>query len=74
MHVGSGKTHTMLGPNPRKAGTSSSSDNNLPKTASSVQGDGLMVKAIDEIFRHVEEADNPESFKVINQSYVKCNW
>lgn len=62
----------MLGPNPRKvAGTpTSSSAEILPKTAISIQTQstdgGLMVKAMDEIFRHVEQADNPESFKVIN--------
>lgn len=55
----------MLGPNPRKVGTASTSNENTPATATvASQSDGLMVKAIDEIFRHVEESDNPESFKV----------
>lgn len=66
MKKGSGKTHTMLGPNPhRKAGTASTSNEHVPTTATAAnQSDGLMVKAIDEIFRHVEGSDNPESFKV----------
>lgn len=62
----------MLGPNPRKvAGTPQSSSMEFPpKTAISIQQQqstegGLMVKAMDEIFRHVEQADNPDSFKVI---------
>lgn len=71
----SGKTHTMLGPNPRKVvGTPTSTNAEFPpKTAISVQTQstdgGLMVKAMDEIFRHVEQSDNPESFKVIKISY-----
>ena len=44
--TGSGKTHTMLGPNPK------------------IGGDGLMVRAIDEIFQHVENADDSDTFKV----------
>lgn len=68
--TGSGKTHTMLGPNPRKVATTptSSSGEFPPKTAISTAqatDGGLMVKAMDEIFRHVEEAENPDSFKVI---------
>ncbi|XP_037027783.1 kinesin-like protein KIF19 isoform X2 [Bradysia coprophila] len=59
--TGSGKTHTMLGPNPKKAATPSSE---LPPKTTSKQGDGLMVKAIDEIFRYVDESDNPTEFKV----------
>lgn len=59
--TGSGKTHTMLGPNPKKAATPSSEQ--PPKTTSK-QGDGLMVKAIDEIFRYVDESENPADFKV----------
>ena len=60
--TGSGKTHTMLGPNPRKAATPISE---LPPKTTSNQGDGLMVKAIDEIFLHVEESEKPPAFKVI---------
>lgn len=62
----------MLGPNPRKVvGTPTSTTADFPpKTAISVgqtqsTDGGLMVKAMDEIFRHVEEAENPDSFKVI---------
>lgn len=64
--TGSGKTHTMLGPNPKKAATPSSE---LPPRTSSSSGDGLMVKAIDEIFRHVDESENPDSYKV-SQCYA----
>lgn len=73
-----GKTHTMLGANPRKVAgtpTSSSAAEFPPKSAISIQTQstdgGLMVKAMDEIFRHVEMADNPESFKVINIVQLK---
>lgn len=75
--INKGKTHTMLGPNPRKvAGTPTSSSAEFPpKTAISIQAQstegGLMVKAMDEIFRHVEQADNPDSFKVINTVIVR---
>lgn len=62
--TGSGKTHTMLGPNPRKANTPSSIENPAKTSSSSTQGNGLMVKAIDEIFRHVEESEKPETFQV----------
>lgn len=69
----------MLGPNPRKVAgtpTSSSSSEFPPKTAQSIQTQstegGLMVKAMDEIFRHVEQADNPESFKVITSKIINC--
>lgn len=61
----------MLGPNPRKVvGTPQSSSMEFPpKTAISIQAQategGLMVKAMDEIFRYVEQAENPDSFKVI---------
>lgn len=67
-----GKTHTMLGPNPRKVASTptSSTADSPPKTAITIQTQstegGLMVKAMDEIFRHVEQSDNPDSFKVIN--------
>lgn len=48
----------MLGPNPpRRTGTGTA-------TPANPQGDGLMVKAIDEIFRHVEDSEKPESFRV----------
>lgn len=60
--TGSGKTHTMLGPNPKKASTPSSSE--YPPKTSSLQGDGLMVKAVDEIFRHVDDSEKPDQYKV----------
>lgn len=60
-----GKTHTMLGPNPRKAAeTPISGDTSQKVTQAQSKDGGLMVKAMDEIFRHVESADSPESFKV----------
>lgn len=70
----------MLGPNPRRAGMStasstipSPSSELPPKTAMTAQqSDGLMVKAIDEIFRHVEMNDEPSSFKVNDR--VMCVW
>lgn len=62
----------MLGANPRKAGTASTSSDGMPSTAAAAsQSDGLMVKAMDEIFRHVEENDRPDSFKVA--IIVYCN-
>ncbi|XP_055384930.1 kinesin-like protein KIF19 [Condylostylus longicornis] len=57
--TGSGKTHTMLGPNPKKVGTPSTSNGNIEP-----DGDGLMVRAIDEIFQHVEQGENSNSYKV----------
>lgn len=74
--TGSGKTHTMLGPNPRRAAQlapvpaaaaaagSRSTDEPPPKTQTTGAGNGLMVKAIDEIFRHVEAAPNPDAYRV----------
>lgn len=58
--TGSGKTHTMLGPNPKKAATPSS-ESSPPR---STEGDGLMVRAIVQIFKFVEEAENSDAFKV----------
>lgn len=77
--AGSGKTHTMLGPNPRRAGMATASST-MPSPSSEVpprtaantlQTDGLMVKAIDEIFRHVEMNDEPNSFKVNGRGLAK---
>lgn len=59
--TGSGKTHTMLGPNPRKAATPATAQ---PPNTSNAGGDGLMVKAIADIFKHVEQAEDPKKFKV----------
>lgn len=66
----------MLGPNPRRAGMSTASSIVVPSPSSEMppkmaataqQSDGLMVKAIDEIFRHVEMNDEPNNFKVNNR-------
>lgn len=63
--TGSGKTHTMLGPNPKKASTPlSEQDGIMPPKTSSAHGDGLMVKALDEIFRKVDETGNFGQYKV----------
>lgn len=58
--TGSGKTHTMLGPNPKKAATPATEQ--PPQTTAG--GDGLMVKAIADIYKHIEDAENPEAYKV----------
>lgn len=54
--TGSGKTHTMLGPS-KKKGSSAEID----ATGSDC---GLMVRAIEEIFQHIEIAEDPTSCKV----------
>lgn len=60
------RTHTMLGPNPRKAITPSTAYAPPMSSGSdsSSTGDGLMVKAIDDIFNYVETAENPQEFRV----------
>ncbi|GAB0086138.1 Kinesin motor domain-containing protein [Sergentomyia squamirostris] len=60
--TGSGKTHTMLGPNPKKAATPQT--DTAPKTALEQANDGLMVRAIAEIFEFVEKSDNSEAIRV----------
>lgn len=50
----------MLGPNPKKAATPATEQ--PPQTTAG--GDGLMVKAIADIYKHIEEAENPEAYKV----------
>lgn len=73
--TGSGKTHTMLGPNPKKAATpatgntTSSSNSSTNSTAVKAQpiltqSNGLMIRAIADIFKFVEESNNPDAFKV----------
>lgn len=52
--TGSGKTHTMLGPC-RKKGASPTTD---------ADDSGLMVRAIEDIFHHVEMTKEPNSCKV----------
>lgn len=53
----------MLGPNPKKAATPSSQ---LPikSSGNDNNGDGLMVRAIDEIFNFVKSSENPQNFTV----------
>ena len=57
----------MLGPNPKKAATPSTATSNSSMSSNDISlsnGDGLMVKAIDDIFRHVESSENPQEFRV----------
>ncbi|KAL1377014.1 hypothetical protein pipiens_004249, partial [Culex pipiens pipiens] len=72
--TGSGKTHTMLGPNPRKAATSGggSSGEQQDSTAEATSGggksspqgnEGLMIKAVADIFKFIEESEHPDNFK-----------
>lgn len=65
----------MLGPNPsRKAATPSASNATSTLSSpsdSSGNGGGLMVKAIDDIFRYVETAENPQDFRVSLRSWNK---
>lgn len=67
------RTHTMLGPNPRKAATPSTAHATPSSSGSdsNTTGDGLMVKAIDDIFRFVETSENPQEFRVSIQ--VSCS-
>ncbi|XP_058826212.1 kinesin-like protein KIF19 [Topomyia yanbarensis] len=58
----SGKTHTMLGQSPKK----SSSSYDEAKT----QEDGLMIKAVADIFKFIESSENPDNFK-ITMSYLE---
>jgi kinesin family member 18/19 len=67
--TGSGKTHTMLGPNPKKARTPQTTSSDTPAKPNS---DGLMVKAITDIFNFVETSENPAAFKVIKQIPFFC--
>jgi hypothetical protein len=57
----------MLGPNPRKAATPSTT-NSVPVSSGSDSsnntGDGLMVKAIDDIFERISSSENPQEFRV----------
>lgn len=55
--TGSGKTHTMLGPCRKKGTTPSDTDGNGTDS-------GLMVRAIEEIFHHIEMSEEPNSCKV----------
>lgn len=71
------RTHTMLGPNPKKAATPSTATSNSsasPSDSSITHGDGLMVKAIDDIFKFVESSENPQEFRVSNfLCFSTCN-
>lgn len=64
--TGAGKTHTMLGPNPKKAATPSSEES-PPR---STEADGLMVRAIVEIFKFVEQTDKSTAFRVSLHIFV----
>lgn len=58
------RTHTMLGPNPRKAMTPSTGLPSSSGSDSNNTGDGLMVKAIADIFKFVEASEDPREFRV----------
>ncbi|XP_032597986.1 kinesin-like protein KIF19 isoform X2 [Drosophila grimshawi] len=64
--TGSGKTHTMLGPVPRKK--PSTAGGSEPDVSS--QDIGLMVRAIEDIFGYIEAA-TPESASKISISYLE---
>jgi hypothetical protein len=57
----------MLGPNPKKAATPSTATSSTSSSSAGSDvshGDGLMVKAIDDIFKFVENSQNPQEFRV----------
>lgn len=63
----------MLGPNPRKAATPSTAHapTSSGSDSSNNTGDGLMVKAIDDIFKVVEASESPQRFRVsFNQKHL----
>lgn len=62
--TGSGKTHTMLGPNPKRAAAASDQGDTAVASAKSQQDSGLMIKAVADIFKFIEESENPDHFKV----------
>lgn len=66
--TGSGKTHTMLGPNPKKAATPATAQ--PPPNTSNAGGDGLMVKAIADIVKHIEQSEDPNKFKVSVKEFI----
>ncbi|XP_055550536.1 kinesin-like protein KIF19 [Wyeomyia smithii] len=53
--TGSGKTHTMLGPNPKKGDQ---------VVDGKTQESGLMIKAVADIFKFIEESENADKFKI----------
>lgn len=59
--TGSGKTHTMLGPNPKKATTPATETHHFNALK---PHDGLMLRAVWDIFEFVENSEKPEVFKV----------
>ena len=70
----------MLGPNPKKAATPSTASSNFSTSSDSnvSHGDGMMVKAIDDIFKFVESSENPKEFRVsklleIYRLLLKCS-
>lgn len=66
----------MLGPNPKKAATPSTATSSSSASSTSgndvSHGDGLMVKAIDDIFKFVENSENPQEFRVSNLLLYLC--
>ena len=66
----------MLGPNPKKAATPSTATSSSSSSSTSgndvSHGDGLMVKAIDDIFKFVENSENPQEFRVSSLLLFIC--
>ena len=73
--TGSGKTHTMLGPNPKKATTPASESQQFNALK---PHDGLMLRAVWDIFEFVEGAEKKEAFTVSGRtdgwSCVEGQW
>lgn len=66
--TGSGKTHTMLGPCRKKNSSPITNNNSGPIQTYDLNGNGsengLMVRAIEDIFQYTEMAEDPNSCTV----------
>lgn len=67
--TGSGKTHTMLGPYRKRdnfiaKNNADRAEGNVYETDANGNENGLMVRAIEEIFQHIEMAEEPNMCKV----------
>uniref|UniRef100_A0A1A9ZK46 Kinesin motor domain-containing protein n=1 Tax=Glossina pallidipes TaxID=7398 RepID=A0A1A9ZK46_GLOPL len=67
--TGSGKTHTMLGPYRKRdsfiaKSNADRAEGNVYETDANGNENGLMVRAIEEIFQHIEMAEEPNMCKV----------
>ncbi|XP_055632179.1 kinesin-like protein KIF19 [Toxorhynchites rutilus septentrionalis] len=68
--TGSGKTHTMLGLSPKQSTTPSVEPTDTSVGLGKHSHNGLMIKAVADIFKHIEESDTPANFK-ISLSYLE---